>query len=301
MKFELSSLPRGASIEEIKAEIIRVAGLISDPVISKKKFDELSKISTSALTRRFGSWEEALTSCQLEHRYGGRIVSSKMKSQVARTLTDQELIVELQRVAAQMEKVELSQPDFNENSELSSSVIRSRFGSWSKGLKAAGLAEVKKAKRYTELDYFENLLNVWTHYGRQPYYGEMNAAPSQIGSGSYERRWGKWSTALIAFIEYANSDRPAEIALQPEVSSTTEQSKKPKMNKRDIPLGLRYRVYTRDRFRCVKCGNSPASDLNCKLHVDHIIPYSKGGLTEFENLQTACSDCNLGKGNRYEE
>lgn len=301
MKFELSSLPRGASLEEIKAEIMRVAGLISDPVISKQKFNALSKISTSGLRTRFGSWEEALKSCQLGHRYHGRTVSSKMKSQVARTLTDQELIAELQRVAARIEKEELSQAEFNENSELSASAIRNRFGSWSKGLQAAGLAEVKNGIRHTELDYFENLLNVWTHYGRQPSHGEMSIAPSQIRAGAYAKKWGKWHTALTAFIEYANSDRPPEIAPQQEVPSTAEQSKKTKEQKRDIPLGLRYRVLTRDRFRCVKDGNSPATDLNCKLHVDHIIPHSKGGLTVFENLQTTCSDCNLGKGNRYEE
>ena len=38
-----------------------------------------------------------------------------------------------------------------------------------------------------------------------------------------------------------------------------------------------------------------------KLHVDHILPVSRGGKTVMSNLQTLCEDCNCGKGNRYLE
>jgi 5-methylcytosine-specific restriction endonuclease McrA len=54
-------------------------------------------------------------------------------------------------------------------------------------------------------------------------------------------------------------------------------------------------------FKCNRCGNSPALDRNCKLHVDHIVPFSKGGKTAFENLQALCDKCNLGKSNNYNE
>lgn len=59
---------------------------------------------------------------------------------------------------------------------------------------------------------------------------------------------------------------------------------------------MRYQVLMRDRFRCRSCGRSPATDLNVELNVDHIIPFSKGGETTFENLQTLCKECNIGKG-----
>lgn len=67
-----------------------------------------------------------------------------------------------------------------------------------------------------------------------------------------------------------------------------------------ITPALRYDIMARDGFRCVRCGASP-SDGVTKLHVDHIVPVSKGGLSEMDNLQTLCSKCNLGKGNRYSE
>lgn len=64
---------------------------------------------------------------------------------------------------------------------------------------------------------------------------------------------------------------------------------------RDIDLRLRFKVMHRDNFKCCKCGASPAKGPSVELHVDHIIPWSKGGETVIENLQTLCSKCNLGK------
>ncbi|MBI3275668.1 MAG: HNH endonuclease [Methylocystis sp.] len=65
-------------------------------------------------------------------------------------------------------------------------------------------------------------------------------------------------------------------------------------------LALRYRVLCRDRFRCQICGRSPAKDIGVELHVDHIIPWSKGGQNTEENLRALCFDCNLGKGAKHE-
>ena len=65
--------------------------------------------------------------------------------------------------------------------------------------------------------------------------------------------------------------------------------------KREISLSLRYKVLKRDSFKCRICGASPAKDPSVELHIDHIIPWSKGGETTEDNLQTLCSKCNLGK------
>lgn len=64
---------------------------------------------------------------------------------------------------------------------------------------------------------------------------------------------------------------------------------------RDPSMKLRFEVLKRDNFKCCACGASPAKDPSVELHVDHIVPWSKGGETIADNLQTLCSICNLGK------
>jgi hypothetical protein len=68
-------------------------------------------------------------------------------------------------------------------------------------------------------------------------------------------------------------------------------------SKRNIPLGLRYKVFKKDSFKCVACGYSAIDGV--KLHIDHKLPFSLGGLTELNNLQTLCSDCNISKSNKH--
>jgi len=63
-----------------------------------------------------------------------------------------------------------------------------------------------------------------------------------------------------------------------------------KPSKARIPRSLSKRVFERDGYRCVTCGDH--RDLTC----DHVIAESKGGETTFENLQTMCRPCNCRKG-----
>ena len=78
--------------------------------------------------------------------------------------------------------------------------------------------------------------------------------------------------------------------MQPTVIRRAEE------DRRQVGPRLRFRVFQRDRFRCVACGRSPATDLNIVLHADHVKPVALGGKTVSENLQALCESCNLGKG-----
>ena len=78
----------------------------------------------------------------------------------------------------------------------------------------------------------------------------------------------------------------------------TEQEKRKERNK--MTDKLRNEILTRDNHTCKNCGLSRAQEPHLCLHVDHIIPISKGGKTHEKNLQTLCWECNLKKGNKTE-
>ena len=63
---------------------------------------------------------------------------------------------------------------------------------------------------------------------------------------------------------------------------------KPRAN----PNFTRFNVFLRDKFACQYCGS------NNELTFDHLLPRSKGGKTDWDNVVTACSSCNVKKGGR---
>lgn len=60
-----------------------------------------------------------------------------------------------------------------------------------------------------------------------------------------------------------------------------------------ISKSLRFEVFKRDSFTCQYCGRQTPQTI---LEIDHIIPKSKGGTDDINNLITSCFDCNRGKG-----
>jgi|GEM_PF-4337767 len=57
-------------------------------------------------------------------------------------------------------------------------------------------------------------------------------------------------------------------------------------------LGAKVRAQILSAAACSICGSTE------QLEVDHIIPISKGGTSNVDNLQALCRRCNIAKGNR---
>jgi hypothetical protein len=65
---------------------------------------------------------------------------------------------------------------------------------------------------------------------------------------------------------------------------------------RQISARVRFSVFVRDKYTCQYCGRK-GPDIS--LHLDHRLPVSLGGSNDESNLLTACSECNLGKSNKF--
>ncbi len=284
------------------AEMQRVAQLIPSKIITISQFQKHARVGVSTLRRHFGSWNKALLRAGLSERCSESKATEKTASQIAKNMTDDDVMKEIQRIATKLGKPNgLRIDEFDQHSDISHSTARKRFGSWRKALEYAGLSAGRLGRRYTDEECFKNLLNVWTYHGRSPKTTEMCRSPSKIGYRAYTYRWGTWIKALEAFVQRTKQDldTPSHCdKSKKHLDKVVCDSNKTSAEKREIKLGLRYKVLKRDNFRCVMCGRSPATEQGCELHVDHIIPFSKGGKTILDNLRSACRECNLGKGNR---
>ena len=173
-----------------------------------------------------------------------------------------------------------------------------------KALGLAGLQPSRSKIGITDDELFENIKSLWIALGRQPRYDEVKAPSSQFSAGTYENRFGSWSKALREFVVWVNSDsieQPQQDieAKQGVASSTGQMDAAKRRTRREISDRQRFRILVGSGFRCKSCGASPLTQPGVELHVDHVLPWSKGGETTDDNLETKCKQCNLGKGNAF--
>jgi hypothetical protein len=205
-----------------------------------------------------------------------------------RNTPDQDFLNDLKRVAEELCSNTVSMRQYDKCGRFAASSLRRRFGSWSDALKRAGLTTEFRNVKYTDDQLYSNLIDVWSNLGRQPRHADLTSQISRISVDSYKRRFGGWRKALQAFVRWAND---SEVSPPPNASAQTAI----RQASRTVNDRVRFRVMLRDKFKCQYCGRSPATH-DVTLHLDHRKPFSEGGASDFENLVTSCSKCNLGKG-----
>jgi hypothetical protein len=219
-----------------------------------------------------------------------------------RNVSNEDLIQDVRHVSKQSGKHTVTIAEYEQLGKYHPSTLQRRFRSWFNVLQVAGLQDSRSRLNISEEELFDNIKDVWIALERQPKYSEFKLPLSKYSAGTYENRFGSWRKALEAFVNYINSDNPKEAQSKDSIQSKSREvsgNNAKKKTKRGLSERLRFAILLRDGFRCQSCGKSPLKSPGIELHVDHIIPWSQGGETVAENLQTKCKKCNLGKGNAF--
>lgn len=288
MDFVLNEYHRNISDEDLIKDVINVAEKLKTTTLTLDEYSSNGKFHSSTLTRRFGSWKKVLEIAHLD------IKNHNFKLDYS----DADLIADVIRVKSIYKKETITSKEYDVYGNYHSSTLINHGKPWNKILEMAGL-KVNLNRNFTNEEMFEEIERIWTKLGRQPTTTDIRKGISKYSLQSYARRFGGWRGALQAFVNYINSNTEVVAKEEKSISNNQVQSIINSDNlhttSRDINLRLRFKVFQRDNFKCCICGASPAKDPAVELHVDHIIPWSKGGETTIENLQTLCSKCNLGK------
>jgi hypothetical protein len=316
IKFELDKFGRHIANEELLADLKQVASDLKIDSLTQKEYKNHGKFGVTIFYSRFGSWSNALENAGLQ--------SGRSRTKIS--IKDEELIADLKRVSAELKNDSVTRDEYNRHGKFHSATLEKRFGSWIKAKEKTGLKR-RKHPSISDEEYFINLEEVWIKLGKQPHFSDMKIPFSKYSGSGYVHNFGTWRKALERFIDHVNKDE--ETTIEGKNSIIIEEKKPPESpiieypnkelvsdkallakrskssqelinkhrTKREVNYRLRFRIMRRDNFKCQCCGRSPATDPKIILHIDHIIPWSKGGETTFENLQTICSVCNIGKGN----
>ncbi|MEI7482861.1 MAG: HNH endonuclease [Elusimicrobiota bacterium] len=271
------------------------------------EFHKLSSLGIRTYERRFGSWIKAIEAFCRANRI-------PIQGKGGTWVTKEILFNELKNISAKVPKVSFTYPVYKANGgTYSNGCFNKYFGSWTKAASAAGRLSGKPPTKYSDEELFDEIQRLWEQFGRQPTSTEMEQI-GKFSTGCYMRRFGSWIKAVHTFCDDRNSDSALipppilELPSVPRIPSEPEKKEPPVVipsaesatliiahkTGRSVPIRLRWRVFARDNFTCKGCGRSPGKH-TVVLEADHIIAWTNGGETIFENLQTLCGDCNKGK------
>lgn len=131
----------------------------------------------------------------------------------------------------------------------------------------------------------------------EPEYLPFHFRQSAFGNASYYKDTHRFAaeakhyTDCAEFSEYF-FDKMGHYKIKGE---TTQKNRK----RSHISKTMKFEIFHRDDFRCYYCKRHK-NELPKGVHLtlDHKVPFVDGGDDSFENLVTACSDCNGGKSNK---
>ena len=129
-------------------------------------------------------------------------------------------------------------------------------------------------------------------------------ATTCVAAEKLGRKWigiDVWKEAHKIIIDRMDRDIPTDLFgerkvntwSRPPIRTDNDPKYIEKKRRKYVSDEIKEAVYERDNGACKSCG------VREELQYDHIIPFSKGGSDEIDNLQILCRSCNLAKSNKY--
>ena len=287
MKFELEPYNRGASNDTLLDDLRSVARSLGKDYVTKDEYNERGRWCTATFQKRFGSW------CKAHELAGLRKIKNC-------DVTAEDCLADIERVAEKLGKTTLSSHEYERYGKFNRDMIRKRCGSWKAAVERLGIIPCPLGQRISDEDLFQNLERVWEALGRQPRSTDFVKPLSRYSYPVYPNRFGSFRKALEAFVASFESREPGQFevhAKEDTDGSASVAAPTRHRTSRTISWRMRFLVMRRDNFKCCICGASPALNPGTTLVIDHVVPWTAGGETVVENLQTLCEPCNGGKSN----
>lgn len=125
----------------------------------------------------------------------------------------------------------------------------------------------------------------------------LNATFEPVSIISWQRAMTLWVQEKVEILE--THDREARaVRFSFRIPSVVRLLRYARIRRREHVPFTRANIYARDQFMCQYCGHTFESE---DLTFDHVIPAMQGGWKTWENIVTACIDCNRKKGGRTPE
>ena len=273
-----------ATNDELLEDLKRVAEQEKTNWLVESTYNKYGRYASNTIRHRFGSWAKAL------QRIGLSIEDKQFKKHLACPST-MALVTDIKAVAKQLGKDTLTSSEYEQYGKYGTSCARNKFGKWENVLAAVGLdATGYHTAGITDEQLLEAIYQAWERLGHQPNTRDLKNREMGYGQTTYINRFGSWKGSIIAFKEYVqNRQGNIKIAKASPVTHKTSRTASKK---------LRAQIFERDQSTCQNCGANEETKPGVKLVLDHIVPYSKGGETTYENLQVLCRRCNINKNNK---
>ena len=279
-------IPHGANVtdEELLGDLRRVVEKLEVEWLKESEYAVNGQYAPNTIRNRFGSWTKALQKAGLSRE------NKKYKKHLA-CPSKEALIADIKATARKLKKQTITCDEYDEHGKYGKSCARNRFGKWGDVLKVVGLRETgSHTSGISKEQLLEAIYEAWERLGRQPNTRDIRNKEVPYGLTTYINQFGSWRNTMIAFVDHVNR-RKGQMVATPTVNPVQHKTGRTPSAK------LRKLIFERDNATCQQCGTNKEKEPGVKLVIDHIIPYSKGGETIYENLQVLCRRCNIEKRN----